>query len=122
MCRWGYGNLATVKSVSDGMRQNNIPQDAQWTDIDYMDHYLDFTTDPVNYPLSSFQDYISSLHQNNQHFMNIHDPGISFNLNPTGESDYFARSKGLEMNVFVESSNGKPLVGKVWPGFWTFHC
>lgn len=48
-CRWGYTNLATVQAVAKRFDDEQIPLDAMWSDIDYMDNYRDFTYDKVNF-------------------------------------------------------------------------
>ena len=46
-CRWGYPNLAAVETMVASYANAKIPLDTAWTDIDYMDSYEDFSTDPV---------------------------------------------------------------------------
>lgn len=52
-----------------------IPLDALWSDIDYMDRYEDFTTDPVKYPAEDMRDFVAGLHEAGQHYVVIIDPG-----------------------------------------------
>jgi alpha-D-xyloside xylohydrolase len=40
-----------------------------WNDIDYMDNYLDYTTDPVNYPENEMRAFSEQLHANGQHYI-----------------------------------------------------
>jgi alpha-glucosidase (family GH31 glycosyl hydrolase) len=76
---------------------------------------LDFTFDPVNYPLAQVQQFVSDLHAKGQRYVVIVDPGIH---NLTGYAPY---DEGLESNVFVKQADGvTPFIGKVWPGTTAF--
>ncbi|EDO41811.1 predicted protein [Nematostella vectensis] len=112
LCRWGYGNVSRTITVNDNMRRYKIPQDVQWNDIEYMKDHLDFTVDSTNW--GGLGDFVKKLHtQYDQHYIPIVDPGIS-NTQPSGS--YPPYSDGLAMGVFVNASNGGPIVGQVWPG------
>lgn len=56
-------------------KEVDLPLECMWSDIDYMDRYMDFTVDSATYPLVRFRKFIDSLHANNQKFMMILDPG-----------------------------------------------
>ena len=43
LCRYGYDNLGNMIAAVDRTTQYDIPQDAQWGDIDIMERQLDFT-------------------------------------------------------------------------------
>jgi alpha-glucosidase (family GH31 glycosyl hydrolase) len=45
--RWGYANLDAMKTVIQRTIDNQIPLDVAYVDIDYMDHYRDFTIGAV---------------------------------------------------------------------------
>ncbi|XP_031575111.1 lysosomal alpha-glucosidase-like [Actinia tenebrosa] len=116
LCRWGYGSLNGTITVNDNMRAKGIPQDVQWNDIEYMREHLDFTVDSNKW--GGLGDFVKKLQtQYNQHYIPIVDPGIS-NVQPSGS--YKPYSDGLKMGVFVNSTNGGPIVGKVWPGNTVF--
>jgi len=34
LCRWGYNSLNQTQAIWQSMIDNNMPQDAQWNDID----------------------------------------------------------------------------------------
>ncbi|XP_072044621.1 lysosomal alpha-glucosidase-like isoform X1 [Amphiura filiformis] len=113
LCRWGYGSTAGTRKVVERMRAAGIPQDTQWNDIDYMNNTLDFT---LGGTFKDLADLVNDLHANGQHYMMITDPGIS-NLHPGSYPPY---DTGLQNGVFVTSDDGKPLIGKVWPGTTAF--
>ena len=49
-CRWGYTQLQDVVDVRANFSAAAIPLDTVWLDIDYMEHWRDFTYDPINFP------------------------------------------------------------------------
>lgn len=77
----------------------------------------DFTTDPVNFPAEDFKGYVDRLHESGRRYMMIFDPGISSVQAP---GSYPAWDKGIEMNVFINGTDGTPFIGKVWPGYTTW--
>ena len=113
-CRWGYKDIQEVQDVVTNYSNANIPLEVQWLDIDYMDRYLDFTLDPVNFPQSEVEEFINSLHSKQQYFVPIVDPAISVREKP---GTYPAYDDGLAQNIFVRDLDGvDPYLGQVWPG------
>jgi alpha-glucosidase (family GH31 glycosyl hydrolase) len=113
-CRWGYNTLEETKAVVDAYAAHKIPLEVMWNDIDYMDAYKDFTTDPNRFPQSAMKNWIDSLHANQQKYIMIIDPGIKI------EAGYPAYEIGLQKDLYIKDKSGKPLVGMVWPGFTFF--
>ncbi|XP_076207479.1 lysosomal alpha-glucosidase-like isoform X1 [Aptenodytes patagonicus] len=115
LCRWGYGSSNETWQTVRAMRNYQIPQDAQWNDIDYMDGYRDFTFDPQKF--ASLPSLVEDLHKHGQHYVIILDPGIS-STNPHGS--YWPFDEGLKRGLFLNTTQGQPLIGQVWPGFTAF--
>ncbi|GAB9477114.1 Family 31 glycoside hydrolase, partial [Globisporangium polare] len=109
-CRWGYKSAAVLREVVDKYAAAEIPLDVIWVDIDHMDKYHDFTLDPVNFAKADMQKLLSDVHARGQKFVPIIDPGI-----PDDKNDY-AYTKGLELDIFIKDTAGKPYLGQVWPG------
>ncbi|OZJ07017.1 hypothetical protein BZG36_00010 [Bifiguratus adelaidae] len=125
-CRWGYSDLDKVKAVVNGYRNAEIPLEAMWIDIDYMDRFKDFSLDEIAFPPQQLKAYIDQLHQNNQHIVMIIDPGIKV------EEGYRAYDEGIKRGVFcrlrkkVSDGQGGEVekddvyIGRVWPGKTAF--
>ncbi|CAI9734927.1 lysosomal alpha-glucosidase-like [Octopus vulgaris] len=116
LCRWGYNNSATMKAVIKRMRDSKIPYDVQWNDIDSMDKKLDWTYDHNLF--ADLPDIVKDLHAHGQHYIMIVDGAIS-SQQPKGT--YPPYDNGLVDGVFIiDPEDGKPLVGRVWPGDTVF--
>lgn len=108
-CRYGYPSVAYVSQVVANYSKANIPLETQWMDIDYMDKYLDFTLDPVDFSPVDMTAFVTALHNNNQHFIPIVDPGIYVR-----DDTYDAYTSGMEQNVFVmDMTMQTPYLGQV---------
>jgi alpha-glucosidase len=115
-CRWGYMNEADVREVAEGLRKRNIPADAMWYDIDYMDGYRVFTWNKQRFPRPAKLN--ADLAAQGLHTVTIVDPGVKV------DAKYAVYREGKRKGYFIHHSNGKEYNGKVWPGrsaFPDFH-
>ncbi|KAG0560995.1 hypothetical protein KC19_9G028900 [Ceratodon purpureus] len=110
-CRWGYKNVSELKYVVESFKKAQIPLDTMWNDIDYMENYLDFTADAVNYPEDQLKSFVEDLHANGQHYVMILDPGISM-----AYENYSTFQRGLEQDIFLKDDDDKNFLAQVWPG------
>ncbi|XP_038618803.1 lysosomal alpha-glucosidase-like [Tachyglossus aculeatus] len=115
LCRWGYGTSNETWQTVRAMRNYRIPQDAQWNDIDYMEGFRDFTFDPKNF--GTLPQLVADLHKHGQYYVMMLDPGIS-STQPQGS--YPPYDEGLIRGVFINTTQGQPLIGQVWPGLTAF--
>ncbi|XP_053132268.1 lysosomal alpha-glucosidase-like [Hemicordylus capensis] len=115
LCRWGYGTSNETWQTVKAMRNFQIPQDAQWNDIDYMDGYRDFTMDSQKF--ATLPQLVEDLHKHGQYYVMILDPGIS-STHPPGS--YWPYDEGLKRGIFINTTQGKTLIGQVWPGLTAF--
>eukprot|EP00826_Nyctotherus_ovalis_P008235 TRINITY_DN1212_c0_g5_i2.p1 TRINITY_DN1212_c0_g5~~TRINITY_DN1212_c0_g5_i2.p1 ORF type:complete len:929 (-),score=291.48 TRINITY_DN1212_c0_g5_i2:56-2842(-) len=112
-CRYGWPSLVKVKDVVQKFKQNDLPLDVVWADIDYMKDYADFSVDPVRY--AGLKEFVQDLHRQHMRWVPIIDAGIKKSL----DDKYY--KLGEELGAFIKSAHtGKTLVGKVWPGLAVF--
>lgn len=106
-CRWSYFPESRVLEVAEKFREEQIPCDAIYLDIDYMEEYKCFTWNKTYFPDPKKKiDYLKSIG-----FQTIAmiDPGIKV------EKNYIIFESGLQQNAFCRRSNGQLMVGPVWP-------
>ncbi|MDP5171385.1 MAG: glycoside hydrolase family 31 protein [Bacteroidia bacterium] len=107
-CKWSYYPEAEVRRIANEFRMRNIPCDAIYLDIDYMDEYRCFTWDYEIFPDPT--QMINDLKADGFNTVVMIDPGIKF------DPDYFVFKEGMQMNAFCRRSDGPLMVGDVWPG------
>lgn len=113
-CRYGYRDAFDVAEVVYNYSQADIPLETMWTDIDYMDRRLIFTTDPERYPREKLRALVSHLHKNDQHYIVMVDPAAGY------QEDYDIYRRGLEDKIWLLRENGSEWLGVVWPGVTVF--
>ncbi len=107
-CRWSYYPDSEVLELARTFRRKQIPCDAIYLDIHYMEGYKVFTWDPARFPRP--KELIDSLSAMGFHVVTIVDPGIKI------EKGYFAYEEGVKSGCFVKYPGGELYTGEVWPG------
>ena len=116
-CRWGYKSEADVREVAAQLRQRQIPADAIWCDIDYMDGYRVFTWDGKRFPRPAR--LTKELAAEGLRTVTIIDPGVKV------DPHYSVYREGHRQGYFIRHVGGKEYNGRVWPGrsaFPDFHA
>ncbi|KAJ2503438.1 hypothetical protein GGH96_000228 [Coemansia sp. RSA 1972] len=113
-CRYGYTSVDEVNQVITNYSRAQIPLEAAWTDIEYMDKTRDFTFDAVNYPVSEMKKQLDALHSRGQKMVLITDPAIHV------DDAYGTFVRGRDQDVFIKNADGTLYVGQVWPGYTVF--
>lgn len=73
---WKYLTQDDIIEVVNGYSKANMPLEAIWLDIPYLDGYADFTVNKTAFP--DIYNYVNEvLHKNNQKIVVILDAGIS---------------------------------------------
>ncbi|HEY9717391.1 MAG TPA: TIM-barrel domain-containing protein, partial [Trichormus sp.] len=111
-CRWSYPDQDTIIRLAHEFRSRQIPCDALWLDIDYMDDYRVFTCSKERFP--DCKDLISDLDNNGFKIVTIVDPGVK------KETEFFLYDDGKKHDFFCTIGDGSEYVGSVWSGASVF--
>jgi len=107
-CRWSYYPEAKVRKIAKGFRENQIPCDGLYLDIDYMDGYRCFTWNRKYFP--DPKKMISDLLADGFKTVVIIDPGIRV------DDNYWVFKEGKKNRYFCRRSDDYFMEGHVWPG------
>lgn len=107
-CRWSYMSADEICGVVDNYRKRNIPIDAVYLDIDYMERYKDFTVNKETFP--DFVDFVRKMREKHIHLVPIIDAGVKI------EDGYDTYEEGKKNGYFCKEADGEDFVAGVWPG------
>ena len=107
-CRWSYMSADEVCGVVDSYRKRNIPIDAVYLDVDYMERYKDFTVNKETFP--DFADFVKKMREKHIHLVPIIDAGVKI------EDGYDTYEEGRKNGYFCKEADGEDFVAGVWPG------
>jgi len=111
-CKWSYYPEKKVREIAQTFRELQIPCDAIYLDIDYMDGFRCFTWNKEYFP--DPKQMVSDLAADGFKTIAIIDPGIKIDPN------YSVYQEGLANDYFCHRADGPYMKGKVWPGFCHF--
>ena len=103
--RYGYNSETQLLTVASTLRQKQIPCDAIYLDIDYMNQRQMFTWDPVNFPNPKVMN--SWLEQLGIKRVNIMEP-LLLETDPLWTT--------LNSSSWLLTSGGQPVVSSIWYG------
>lgn len=106
--RWSYDTSEEVREVARQYRENHIPLDSIYLDIDYMERYKDFTIDRERFP--DFEALVREMREQGIHLVPIIDGGVKI------EEGYDTYEEGIANGYFCKDENGEAFVVGVWPG------
>ncbi|ARN77523.1 glycosyl hydrolase [Nonlabens spongiae] len=107
-CKWSYYPESNVKEIAAKFRELQIPCDAIYLDIDYMDGFRCFTWDNEKFPNPT--QMIADLKADGFKTIAIIDPGIKV------DPEYSVYKEAMEKDYFCKRADGPFMKGKVWPG------
>lgn len=105
---WGYFTREEVLEVARKMRQNRLPMDGIFLDIDHMEGFRNFTFDPVRF--GTPEALTKTLSEKNVKAVCIVDPGVK------ASPDNPLYLSGVQGSHFAKNPDGSIYVGRVWPG------
>ena len=111
-CRWFHYTQDAVEAIGQRHRDEDIPCDVLWLDIEYMDGYRVFTWDAERFP--DPPGMLERLSEQGFRVITIIDPGVKY------EPGYEVFDQGLERDVFCRTEGGDTYIGQVWPGNTAF--
>ena len=111
-CRWFRYTQDAVERIAAQHRSRQIPCDALWLDIEYMDGYRVFTWDTESFP--DVDGMLAGLGDQGFKVITIVDPGIKY------EPGYRVFDQARERDVLCRTEGGDVYIGQVWPGNTAF--
>lgn len=106
--RWSYENREELIKVARKMREENIPCDVLYLDIDYMDNYKVFTVNSDKF--KEFKEMNDELKKMGYKLVVIIDPGVK------KEKGYKVYDEGIKKDYFIKNQEDEVYIGEVWPG------
>ncbi|MCR8964284.1 glycoside hydrolase family 31 protein [Brevibacillus halotolerans] len=110
--RYSYKNEQEVRELVRNFKNKEIPVDAIYLDIHYMDGYRVFTFDYDRFPHA--HSLIQELKAEGINIVPIVDPGVK------QDAEYPIYQEGVRENHFCKYLDGNIYVGEVWPGISAF--
>src|SRR5215217_4159534 len=111
-CRWFLYTQEAVEEIAARHREQKIPCDAVWLDIEYMDGYRVFTWNTDAFPDPGGM--LERLGDSGFRVITIIDPGVKH------DPGYWVFDQALERDVLCKTEGGDVYVGQVWSGNTAF--
>lgn len=111
-CRWFDYTQDAVEALAARHRENGLPCDALWLDIEYMDGYRVFTWNTERFP--DAPGMLERLQEQGFKVITIIDPGVKH------ERGYAVFDQAVERDVLCRTEGGDIYIGEVWPGDTAF--
>lgn len=111
-CRWFDYTQDAVEGIAQRHRDNGIPCDALWLDIEYMNGYRVFTWNTTSFP--DAPGMLKRLEDKGFRVITIIDPGVKH------DPGYWVYDQAVERDVLCKTEGGDIYIGQVWPGDTAF--
>ncbi|MDO4748366.1 MAG: glycoside hydrolase family 31 protein [Eubacteriales bacterium] len=106
--RWSYFTKDDVIRIADDYEESDIPLDAIFLDIDYMERFKDFTIHDERFP--DFEQFVDYMKRRGIRLVPIIDAAVKV------EDDYDVYEEGRKNGYFCKDKDGNDYVVGVWPG------
>lgn len=106
--RYSYKSEQEVRALVAAFKEKDIPLDAVYLDIHYMDGYRVFTFDEDRFP--NPKQLIQELKDAGIQVVPIVDPGVK------EDPEYYIYQEGVRNDYFCKYIEGNIYFGPVWPG------
>ncbi|WP_246451768.1 TIM-barrel domain-containing protein [Alkalicella caledoniensis] len=106
--RWGYKDKGEILDIYNSFKENDIPIDGIYLDLDYMENFKDFSISDERF--SDFKEFVTDLKKEGLYLVPIIDAGVKV------EPGYDVYEEGIKGDHFCKDINGDPYVAAVWPG------
>jgi alpha-glucosidase len=106
--RYSYYPESKVRFIAENFRRRQIPCDAIFLDIDYMDGFRVFTWNKERFP--DPKRMMTDLRQQGFHVIAIVDPYVKVDPN------FWVYRQGLKGGYFLKNPDGTLATGRGWPG------
>ena len=110
--RWGYRTADEVVELVREFRSRDVPLDAVYLDIDYMDGYRVFTWDKKHFGDAAA--LANDLRTLGVKLVTIVDPGVKI------DEQYEVYTSGRDNDLFCKTFHGSEYRNVVWPGMCAF--
>ncbi len=110
--RWSYFTKDDVIRIADSYKEADIPLDAIFLDIDYMERFKDFTINDERFP--DFAKFVLLMKSRGIRLVPIIDAAVKV------EDGYDVYEEGKINNYFCKDENGDDYIVGVWPGKTVF--
>jgi len=125
--RYSYYPDSLAEEVVRKYRADDLPLDVLHLDIHFMNGYRPFTWDPQRFP--NPKAFTDRLRAQGVKVVTIVDPGIKYQPPVEGARDaashpelapqdqsYYVYNQGQAQDFFLKRKDGRPYIGRVWPG------
>lgn len=106
--KWSYYPEKRVRQLAANFRKLQIPCDAIYLDIDYMEGFRCFTWNHRRFP--NPKKMIEELEADGFKTVTMIDPGLKI------DPEYWVYKQAMDNDFFCKRADGPHFKGKVWPG------
>ena len=108
--RYSYMTAQETRAIADRLRQDRVPTDVIWLDIDWQDRNRPFTVDTKAFP--DMAGLVRDLGTQGIKLVTITDLHVA----RAPDQGYAPYDSGVAGDQFVHAADGKTYVAPVWPG------